>query len=307
MILVCGILADALVELMCARLEAMEYDYLFLDEREFPGKVHLCWELGESGVSGYVSSPEKRVRLEDVTGIYARYVQVKNDSQQSELNELERAVTEAEVQVSLMQLLDIIPCVVVTRPRASTSNDSKIYQAFLAERFGLLTPRTLVTTIPDVAVAFYEACDRRVIFKSLSSVRSIVRRMDESDLTRLELLRNGPTQFQECVEGIDIRVHTVGEEVFATQIESEASDYRYARRQGASLETQAIEIPARISAACVGMARSLGLELAGVDLRRTADGRWYCFEVNPSPGFIFYESSTGQPISEAVARRLRGT
>jgi hypothetical protein len=33
---------------------------------------------------------------------------------------------------------------------------------------------------------------------------------------------------------------------------------------------------------------------------------YYCFEINPSPGFIFYERMTGQPISEAVAHILRG-
>ena len=49
----------------------------------------------------------------------------------------------------------------------------------------------------------------------------------------------------------------------------------------------------------------LGLVLSGIDLRRTPAGDYYCFEVNPSPGFIFYERATGQPISEAVALLLR--
>jgi glutathione synthase/RimK-type ligase-like ATP-grasp enzyme len=53
------------------------------------------------------------------------------------------------------------------------------------------------------------------------------------------------------------------------------------------------------------MADSLGLVLSGIDLRRTPDDEYYCFEINPSPGFIFYERNTGQPISEAVARLLR--
>jgi hypothetical protein len=29
-----------------------------------------------------------------------------------------------------------------------------------------------------------------------------------------------------------------------------------------------------------------------------------CFEVNPSPGFSYYEGHTGQPISAAIARYL---
>jgi hypothetical protein len=43
---------------------------------------------------------------------------------------------------------------------------------------------------------------------------------------------------------------------------------------------------------------------AGVDLRRTVDGRWYCFEVNPSPGFTYYQDATGQPLAEAMAELL---
>jgi D-alanine-D-alanine ligase-like ATP-grasp enzyme len=49
---------------------------------------------------------------------------------------------------------------------------------------------------------------------------------------------------------------------------------------------------------------SLSLELAGIDLRLTDDGRWFCFEVNPSPGFTYYEEAVGQPIADSIARLL---
>ena len=41
MILVCGVLADGMIELMCARLNHMGYPYLFLDELRFPGEFNL--------------------------------------------------------------------------------------------------------------------------------------------------------------------------------------------------------------------------------------------------------------------------
>ena len=41
-----------------------------------------------------------------------------------------------------------------------------------------------------------------------------------------------------------------------------------------------------------------------MDLRSTPDGAWYCFEVNPSPGFTYYQEETGQPIADAIARLL---
>jgi len=48
----------------------------------------------------------------------------------------------------------------------------------------------------------------------------------------------------------------------------------------------------------------MSLVLAGNDLRRTPDGQWFCFEVNPSPGFTYYEQATGQPIADAIASIL---
>jgi D-alanine-D-alanine ligase-like ATP-grasp enzyme len=48
----------------------------------------------------------------------------------------------------------------------------------------------------------------------------------------------------------------------------------------------------------------MGLLVAGIDLRRTPDGRWSCFEVNPSPGFTYYQDKTGHPIDQAIAELL---
>jgi glutathione synthase/RimK-type ligase-like ATP-grasp enzyme len=309
MILVCGVMADRMIELRCARLDDLGYDYLFFDQLRFPGRYDLAWQLDAAGVSGSVYAAERRIDLADVTGVYVRYVRYSGgpaNPAHAEFDDHERELAQGEYQLALMQLLDLLPCRVVNRARASTSNDSKVYQGFLAQSFGLAAPRTLVTTDPEAARAFYDACGEQVIYKSLSGVRSIVRRLTADDLgERLERVRNCPTQFQGWVAGVDIRVHVVGEQIFATQVESEAEDYRYAGRSGASLNTEAIELPAAIGDACIAMTHALGLELSGIDLRRTPEGAFYCFEVNPSPGFIFYERATGQPISTAVAELLR--
>jgi glutathione synthase/RimK-type ligase-like ATP-grasp enzyme len=46
--------------------------------------------------------------------------------------------------------------------------------------------------------------------------------------------------------------------------------------------------------------------MAGIDLRFTRDGEVYCFEVNPSPVYSYYEARTGQAIASAVAEYLMG-
>jgi hypothetical protein len=41
-------------------------------------------------------------------------------------------------------------------------------------------------------------------------------------------------------------------------------------------------------------------------LKVTQDNRVYCFEVNPSPAFSYYEANTGKPIAQAIAAYLAG-
>ena len=110
-----------------------------------------------------------------------------------------------------------------------------------------------------------------------------------------------PHLFQECVEGTDIRVHTLATgETFACKIQTQTNDYRYDKERNIII----CEIPDEIKKACLQMTLDMGLYLSGIDLRRTPDGQYYCFEVNPSPAFYWYESQTGLPISRAVAKMM---
>lgn len=206
---------------------------------------------------------------------------------------------------TLSRWYEIAPARVVNRTAAMGSNFSKPYQAQLIRVQGLATPETLITNDPDLVREFH-ARHGRVIYKSISGVRSIVKSLEPGDFHRLEQIRWCPTQFQEFVEGNDIRVHVVDSKVFATIILSEATDYRYAHRQGREAELQPFDLPEELAKKCIRLARALALPFAGIDLKITPDRRVYCFEVNPSPAFSYYESHTGQPIARAVAEYLAG-
>ena len=66
----------------------------------------------------------------------------------------------------------------------------------------------------------------------------------------------------------------------------------------------AARLPRPIEERLIAMTRMMKLEVAGVDLRRTPAHEWYCFEVNPSPGFTFYDTYTGQNLAHKVASHL---
>jgi hypothetical protein len=274
-----------------------------LDQRHVLGTT-VTLSVGTT-VSGEVCVDGDRV---DLTHVAAAYLRPHDSRQVAAVTATAAGGPEeqhaAAVDAALLCWADVTPAYVVNRPGAQTSNGSKPFQLALIARGGFTVPETIVTNDPAEAADF---ADRHgeVIFKSVSGIRSRVRRLTPSDMGRLPDITCCPTQFQRRVPGTDVRVHVVGAEVFATEVTCEADDYRYAARQGhAPAELSAAQLPEEIAARCRRLAADLGLPVAGIDLRRSPDGEWYCFEVNPSPAFSYYEAAAGQPVAAAVAALL---
>ena len=305
MILVVGGLADSVTELVCARLADCGYPYRFLDLGRYPAGFQISWHWKQSSVQGYIESAGWKLDLDDVTGVYVRYLGSEGRNPPSDVAPALVPAMFFEYDSGLMALLEDLPCPVVNRVAGGMSNGSKVYQALLVRRCGLLTPPTLVTNDPAAARSFFEECQGDVVYKSLSGIRSIVRRLKPEHLERLPLLRHGPAQFQAFIPGENVRVHTVGDQLFASRVHSEAVDYRYGGREGHDVVIEPAVVPAAVGEACLSLARELDLLLAGIDLKQTPEGDYYCFEVNPSPGFLYYEQQTRQPISTAVADLLQ--
>jgi glutathione synthase/RimK-type ligase-like ATP-grasp enzyme len=271
----------------------------FLVDQEGLDFVEVCVESDSRGVSGFVAFNAAEHPLRNVKAAYARPLAPPIG------NTGEENLHGTAVRDALVEWLDVADCLVVNRPSAMHSNASKPYQVAWLARFGFEIPDTLVTSNPEEALDFWQR-HGTVIFKSTSGVRSIVKELDAEGARNLARLRLLPTQFQAAVPGVDVRVHVVGERVFATEIESTAVDYRYARRDQLEARLSAISLPSDVAERCVAVSRELGLPLCGIDLRRRPDGGHVCFEVNPMPGYSYYESETGQPISEALVDLLLG-
>jgi glutathione synthase/RimK-type ligase-like ATP-grasp enzyme len=304
MILVCGGLADSVTELVCARLADCGYPYRLLDLGTYPTGYQIKWHWQGHRPAGYIAGPDWKLDLDELTGVYIRYLGAEGRVAPQDVASSAVPAMFHEYDTGLMTLLEDLPCPVVNRLGGALSNNSKAYQALLVRQCGLLTPPTLITNDPDAARRFFEECNGEVIYKSLSGIRSIVRRIKPEHLERLPLLRNGPAQFQAFIAGENVRVHTVGDQLFGTRVRSEAVDYRYARREGQEVQMESMHLPPEVAEACFRLARKLDLLLTGIDLKETPDGRYYCFEANPSPGFLYYERNSGQPISLALASLL---
>jgi glutathione synthase/RimK-type ligase-like ATP-grasp enzyme len=304
MILLCGIPSESPLALVREQLEQLHIPYVLFNQRRFQD-TELAFEIQDGRIKGLMRVDGAAYRLEDFQGVYTRLMddqmlpELKDEPQHSVMRQRSRAL-----HATLTHWSEITPARVVNRAAPQGSNFSKPYQGQLILDEGIRIPETLITNDPELVRSFQER-HGRIVYKSISGIRSIVQSLEEKDLSRLGQIRWCPTQFQEFIDGTNVRVHVVGREVFATAVSTEATDYRYAQQQvGDSAQLTAIELPAELAEKCVRLAARLGLAFAGIDLKITPDDRVYCFEVNPSPAFSYYEANTGQPIAHALARYL---
>jgi glutathione synthase/RimK-type ligase-like ATP-grasp enzyme len=265
---------------------------------------------GAAVLEGRLDVGDRTIDLPSITGVYARPIEPELVPELARLPPASPALLHArlfhESLLGFTEVAELRGCRVANRVSAMASNMSKPFQAQTIVRHGFSTPATLVSDDPEDVLAF--AADRgELVYKSTSGVRSIVATFDPTDRSRLERLRWCPVQFQERIRGPDVRVHVVGDSVFAVLVRTEAVDYRYARAQvGRDAELHPYVLPAGVAERCVALAAALDLPFAGIDLKLPPDGRVICFEVNPSPGFPWYEQETGLPIAAALARWLLG-
>lgn len=306
MILLCGIPSETPLRLVAEHLREKGAPVVWFSQRK-AAEMRLEFQVVDGRPEGMLHVNGDRYDLAQFTAVYTRLMDDRGLPElRGEPNDSPRRKHSRALHDALMRWYEIAPARVVNRTAPMGSNFSKPYQAQLIEREGFLVPRTLVTNDAAAAREFF-ARHRKVIFKSISGVRSIVKTVDEDDLKRLDSIRWCPVQFQEFVEGRNVRVHVVGEKTFATGISSDATDYRYSGRQtGEAAALEAVELQEETAAMCVRLAKALDLPFAGIDLKVTPEDRVYCFEVNPSPAYSYYESQTGQPISRAVAEYLMG-
>ncbi|MEM7118886.1 MAG: hypothetical protein AAF614_41095 [Chloroflexota bacterium] len=304
MILICGIPSETPIAMVRSELEKLGIPYVMFNQRKF-AQMTFSFTLEGGVIKGVFTVDGHSYPLEDFRSVYTRTIDIRHLPELATAHPDSPAYLQARnLHDTLFHWCEIAPIRVMNRIEAMGSNFSKPYQSQLVAEHGLLSPPTLITNNPEAVYAFCRQYNR-VIYKSISGVRSIVHTATESDLKRLDLIRWCPTQFQAFIEGTNVRVHIVGNQLFATAINSLATDYRYAHQQtGYPAQLSAIDLSPELSERCIQLTQALGLEFAGIDLKISPTGDVYCFEVNPSPAYSYYELHTGQAIAKAVAKHL---
>lgn len=310
MILFCGIPSESPLRLVIETAERLSIPFVLFNQRE-AGYCNFHLEVRKGQASGEICIQGTDWPLHLFSGVYLRLMDYR-DLPENRLHE-RTAIDTDEIYNNLYKLhmlhlaltdwLEISELRVMNRHHAMNSNISKPYQSQFISKAGFCTPITLITNDPEEVRSFLRL-HRHVIYKSISSARSIVKMLNGYKINQLERIRYLPTQFQAFVPGVNIRVHVVGDAIFATEIRTEAVDYRYASEEDIGIEMDPIDLPSEISERCLKLSRMLDLPLCGIDLKRTPNGEYYCFEVNPSPAYSYFQENSGQDIAAAIVKYL---
>lgn len=188
---------------------------------------------------------------------------------------------------------------------------NKIRTLQLLNHFGLPVPKTHVVwsaeLLPTVAQEFAFPVIIKTIFGThgtgvfiAESMRSLQPIVDY--LTKRE---HGPVKIQEYIEeakGKDLRIFVAGGKILAAMERSaKEGEFRANFHKGGSVSQAKLSKEERILARKA--AKVLDLDIAGVDILRTAKGP-KIIEVNSNPGIEGISKATGLPVARLVVEYL---
>lgn len=189
----------------------------------------------------------------------------------------------------------------------------KPLQLAQARACGFATPPTLFSSDPERIRAFARRFDGPLAFKTLFPNEHPTTRLTAATLPDDELLSLTPGIYQPFLDKrFELRVTMVGPHAFTARIDPPQSgegavDWRVATHRLPAEELvhlQPDHLPEPVRARCWALMQRLGLAYAAIDLVVTPDDELYFLELNESGQFLFVESHTELPITDALATML---
>lgn len=262
----------------------------YLDSRIYP---EISWS--PDGNNDYIVLDGEKIYLKDVTGIYWRWYYG--------VMYCEPEIVYREKTSALESFLCSLENISYNSLQAVELHRKKGLQSKIMHQNGIRIPRTIVTNDKLALEDFYFANDKSIIYKPVRG-GAFTQKFKEKDLLRTDSLVNCPAQFQEFVDGVDIRVYAFDTgEIFAGEIIANNIDFR--EDQNAIIHK--VELPKKVQKDCLKVLKLLGLKYSGIDIRLSKQGEYVFIEANPAPMFTHFEKMSGYEITNTLIRNLTGT
>lgn len=105
---------------------------------------------------------------------------------------------------------------------------------------------------------------------------------------------------QARIYGHDVRAYVLKDQVIAAA----STTTNYVDVHSGNRHFQPTALTPEETVGVIQVVRLLSLSFASIDFKRTADGRYFIVDINPTPGFVRFERITGLEIANPVAKHL---
>ena len=202
--------------------------------------------------------------------------------------------------MGLSVFLEMVDGIVINRPGSQAHNGSKpLHEWWLAKK-GFDVPPAITSSDKNQIASFLMQYGNGIV-KTLCGMRGTAQLVSISDFDNFSI-QQGPVHVQKFIKGYDLRIHVIGEDVHVEKIECDEVDYR--DRNSASTYSNC-NIPDQLTKKIKECSKEIGLIFSGWDFKVDKEGRYWCLEVNPMPGYDIYDKRANGRISTSLINYLK--
>ena len=279
-------------------------DVEYWDTRKYPIVNKINWNPCDGINVGNLIVNDRKIYFKDIKSVYWRWqyaidickvLNMKADNYTS-------YIMNYEITATTDSLYSALQCNWVNSLEAIKMHRTKAFQLYTLAQNGFRVPKTLISNDAEEIVKFAEKNNYDLIYKPVQGgFHTKVLTKDDLTAERLKSFKTGAVQFQEKLDGTDIRVYVIGDKVFAAEIRAKTIDFR----SDNDAKIVPIEIPKQIENQCLNILDLFKLKFTGIDIKTKSNGEYVFIEANPSPMFYGFEKQTGYNITEVLCELLK--
>ncbi|RJS96769.1 RimK family alpha-L-glutamate ligase [Halococcus sp. IIIV-5B] len=296
--------------LVADAVEAHGGDAILCDVRQWPSDLPLTINPTKDGATlGTIFN------YSEITGVYVMshhlfkiYNKRFKESLEKNLLPVIRQLREYRAMFeSLCQILEYRGATVIPLLRNHNWQGRKPWQLFLYDDEKIPTPKTIFSNERGEVETFFEQ-HGRVVYKPVSW-GGVPHELSYNDLDddRIDKLATAPVQFQEFIDGEDLRVYVLSDEVIGSiKYSSQSFSFKVDMKRGDSdeIDVEDATISEDIEATAIRAAQSAGLIFGAADIRRRPDGTHVLLELNETPRIAPADIRANQDIADSLAKIL---
>lgn len=299
MILVLGTAEDRHAAAIYNKIVARGTRVAYFDARLYPRDMTVTFD-GALPMSGTIRYRDGRaaIDLSAVNCIYCRHWDDLIHAVDGSQDEVELRETEA----SLGSLFRGLECNWINPIDALKNSRYRIHQLQKIRTQGIRVPEIIVSNDFRRVQAFFSMTEEQLLYRPSGWNNSSWNLGQIDDIGRhISDLPGTPVEYQENIQGDEVRAYVIGDSVFAGVVESEASDFT--GTLGGDY-VRPVELPQEAKRTCLRAAAALELVFCAIDMRITPEGEFAVIDVEANPLFMHFEQTTRLPISDRLVELL---